>query len=678
MAEQTSNPDTKPGSGSAAVGTSDGQPRAGKGPETPLYPTYIPGLDDLLGNGILLPRSCRMEEGEEGKGKEFSGQGIVILIKGKPGSGKSTLALQMALGASLWDDIHGYVSYYSLEQNKEDIEKRIETIFYELQEIIHEEDQHIQNRPIDAIIPLEDGQSSPAANKTLQDRFTDAQDRWHEGKIVIEQEPDIPSNSKSEEPFCETNYPLSWVMRLVQKISNDFESGEKKRLIIVDSINLVRLQDRDYLNIHELVHCLRRSAPVSILIYEPTAKEYDDVDYLSDMIIELKAEMETSPLSVLLNKLSISKSRYQFSCLGWHQYKFFDEGIRIFPSVHKLLDFSRNSKRMQFNFSLETMTDKNKPVSIESAPAGQAPPPGTSGDNYIRGFIKNGNDDKYEEKREESVIVRMLGQILKGSCTVIFGPRRTSKSLLTMDFLRAGVKCNQPGLLLSLIDNSDTILKEKRCLYYKNCSDNQNCTECFRKGVYLYHWQAECVTSSEMLYYINKRIQAAAKSKADIKRLVFWDLTQLEFRFPMLAHDKMFLPTFIEIMKKRNISTLIMGSGKTMLTNAASAMADNMLFCWRDKIGDLSKQGIKESDREGIVKRGMLENDEVVAVYIDRIEGEIDPAKKKLYILPIGRPDSPLADSSYLVEDYTLENPLCLKNATEEIAKIENLQGLPK
>ena len=88
--------------------------------------------------------------------------------------------------------------------------------------------------------------------------------------------------------------------------------------------------------------------------------------------------------------------------------------------------------------------------------------------------------------------------------------------------------------------------------------------------------------------------------------LVLWDLTQLDYRFPLFAQDSMFLTALMDLFKKRKIKSLFMGAGNARYSAAASAMADNVLFCWRSQLSSKTR-GRKKDKRP------------VMLIYVDRI-----------------------------------------------------------
>ncbi len=336
----------------------------------------------------------------------------------------------------------------------------------------------------------------------------------------------IPSSQSGnpEEHYSSDTYPVQWINRVEKKLDSE---KDNYKLVVTDGLNLIDTGERSLLDLYRVVGVLRRRSLVSVIVLEPFMDRAESVEYLVDLVINMEGRTDESTLHYFLHQLSVTKSRYQATALGWHQYKIRDEGI----------------------------------------------------------------DDNEKENTEESIIVRMLGKIKEGSTTVILGARRTSKSYMTLDFLRAGARLEKCGLLLSIMDNQGTVERKLSCerkdhhkhlMCPKRDAESGACKQCDSR-MYLFHLRPGFVTANEFFNYLKKSIEKRNKDNK-IKRLVLWDLTQIEFRFPFLKNDIMFLPTFMDYLKKQEITSVIMGSQSSNPANAASAMADNALYCWRDHV----------------------------------------------------------------------------------------------
>jgi hypothetical protein len=190
---------------------------------------------------------------------------------------------------------------------------------------------------------------------------------------------------------------------------------------------------------------------------------------------------------------------------------------------------------------------------------------------------------------------------------VVLGARGTFKTTIALDFLMMGAKSRQDGMIVSIIDNEKTIRERLAC---PRQGDEAGCESCSRH-LFLFHQRPGVITAAEFLHILARRIDLQGKK---IKRLTFWDLTQVEYRFPLLSADPMFLPGLMDYCKQEKINLILMGSGNSRLSKAASATGDNVIFLWRER---------------GRGKADQKEN--LVSLFVDRSEGSLGGEGKNLF-----------------------------------------------
>ena len=105
----------------------------------------------------------------------------------------------------------------------------------------------------------------------------------------------------------------------------------------------------------------------------------------------------------------------------------------------------------------------------------------------------------------------------------------------------------------------------------------------------------------------------------------------------------MFLPGLVEYTKKKKIALIVMGAGNSKLTPAASAIADNVIFCWRSQI----KNGLEDSNGKNSTIYNpksldtTIDNQSpnkilpILCLYVDRCQGQLGNEGKELSFLPI-------------------------------------------
>ncbi len=563
------------------------------------------------------PSGNRLTTGIEGLDDLLEGgislvseDGLIMLIKGPPGAGKTTLALQISLSSIQWN-LPGKSCYWTVEQQKRDIIKKAEKLG------VKEKDLEL------SIIGKEEFLSSQPGEST---------------------------------PFRLIRPIVEGCLELRKRLSE--LQNPKYRLLVLDGLNLLGEKEREIVEIEHLLTLMRTRCRVGIIVFEPSTDRYGSIDYQADLILELRGQEKLEPVRYFLTDLRIPKSRFQKSVLGWHQYKTREKSLQVFPSIHFRLSKHKHVEKC--------VSDSTHPIA-ESASTVYRKADFHNKDSSFISFFLSGDSKPYCKKLPSS--------LERGSCTVLLGPRRSLKTQLTFDFLRAGSIKNppEPGLLVSLIDNQSTIIKQRSTLCEwccakiregkrkpANCRNKQR--QCY-KHVYLLHMPPGCITTDEFFQWLEHRLKISERTNSDqVQRFVFWDLAQLEFRFPFLSHDPMFLPGLIDYLKysprssssdiagsPRNLTSLLMGPSNNALAMAASAMADNVLFSWSDS-----------ADKE-----------DGIAVYVDRIEGH--PGEQNLYFanevkLPTGFFTPGM--------NFTKVLPKTLKNAIPMISEIQSLRGL--
>jgi KaiC/GvpD/RAD55 family RecA-like ATPase len=564
-------------------------------------------LYELLRERLVLPDV--VPESEE--------SGLVILIEGKPGTGKSTLALQLLdtidfknsscqrifhsieqldnevenkyikmtaakLLASIWKDGDGSMrvsqgSFQGLTENE------LGKLLGELKEPLaaYWDHKEKENREQGLV-----GSSLSHIHQQVQEAI-----RVRFGaRILFGMRPPLPTGS-----FSRSRSKIEErLQQIVDKLNTPNQSGEengqakgRKPLVVVDGLSLFSPTDRAALNFQQLVEVIRRTCQVGILVYEPGSNEGGSIEHHVDMIIELGERWTEKPQAYLFHELWIRKSRYQDAALGRHQYKIRDFGIEVFPSIH---------------FQVHQPNYMGKELERSMQPS-------------------RPNDPPIEKKLDPSPIqdpsvVDRLGNIQEGDSTVLLGPRGTFKTELCLDFLCRGnwgcARCKEEtaehSLLVSMIGNG-----------YQTHGGH----------VYTFHQRPGFISPAEFLSFIRRRLKAQKdRHHKAIKRFVLWDLTQLDYRFPLFGQDSMFLTALMDHLKAEGIKSLFMGAGNARYSAAASAMADNVIFCWRETTDPLTASLTPQAGQPSAKNKRLI-------LYVDRLSKDEHLRKGRLHVLDV-------------------------------------------
>lgn len=669
----------------------------------PLASTYSGNrtLNKLLRSGFILPHD------EE--------SGLVVLLRGKPGTGKSTLALQILEG--LPSETPRF--YCSLEQTTTDLNfKRMSMLVAQAllcswaprysknpnqSRLICDQDVFWRTlRDVSAIegrvkralvtkveallrkmtIPLYKGPSGekimlPEQVLKIAELILEGRPKKADRAIGFVGVEKIQSGLKHGElPFGVGRSRSVAASRMLDQIP-DRSAGKRveKPIVVVDGLSLLTDSEREVVELQGLIERLRRLARIGIFVYEPTADESTSLDHHTDMVIELRSNTVEKPLAYLIHELCIRKARYQETALGQHQFKIRRSGLVFFPSVHFQV---QHPSYMDFETVRSTAPDYQ---------------PGLT--NAGKALIKS---QAPENGLEVSSILDMIFAPKPGESVVLLGARGSFKTELSLDFLSQGLNgCAarrrnhqlERGLLISLIDCSPKIEKGVCCPWHNSRFDPRNmkrwerCVNCDRfvmDHVRPFQQPPGCISAAELLYYFLETIEVLKKQQPNLSRLVFWDLTQLDYKFPLLKSDSMLLPAMIDIFKRENLKSLFMGAENATNTPAASAMADNVVFCWRSNLG-CSPEKTQQTSTKRAAKVSNWEQHADLMLYVDRASSS-QRLDKALYRLPIYTDKTreclhiPATPAQMNQSPFRVDWKSATPEDQEHVKKVRKLQGL--
>jgi len=191
------------------------------------YKTNIIGLDTILNDKLTLSQSGN----------------LIILIKGKPGTGKTTLATQIVYNIACYTKSDVFFASRELgEEELGKLEERFET------------------------------KNSPKDIKFVYLKNSTGEEDTDKVKIY----PTLNSTSTSLE------WARNIVFRINQKVKNTY------KVAVIDGLNYLGNHESNMFELENLIQTLRKNSEISIIVYEPSHSAFENIDYLADMIFELK------------------------------------------------------------------------------------------------------------------------------------------------------------------------------------------------------------------------------------------------------------------------------------------------------------------------------------------------------------------------------------------------------
>lgn len=315
-----------------------------------------------------------------------------------------------------------------------------------------------------------------------------------------------------------------------------------------------------------------------------------------DMIIDMRNYTEPE-LRYMSHQLSIHKCSLQDAAKGWHQYKKRNAGIEVYPSVHVILQ-RRNHMPKDVLRAAQGILSETYQRYVERSTYRKE-----SGIASLNDFIDKETVFKYKKNKlwqlyrnyanpdsTETVIENILTGSNDGYCqvTAIIGLPNTFKRHLAL----AGTfsaSCRGEHTLNILIGNDDDrIFRKMICpaAIFRNpektveskCCKCMECYEC----IHFKEIRTGCITSDELFYYLTHQIKLSSKNESKrIRRIVIDDLQKIEFCFPLLHKDPLFLPSLISICKVHGVDLFILCDRTSELAESLRAQADNVVLTER-------------------------------------------------------------------------------------------------
>lgn len=370
--------------------------------------------------------------------------------------------------------------------------------------------------------------------------------------------------------------------------------------------------DDDYQNFY--VDILKAKALVVIRVTE----DADKIDsYLPDLIMEMRCH-EDERNGYLTHQLAIQKSVLQTTALGWHLYKKRDYGIEIYPSSHVLLQRRRHMPKGVLRSHLDILSETYQHYLDANEGIISGAKSLIDFENARENRRKEKIDELYEHFHREECVSDILKKILmdpievkgEGRVTAIIGAPNTYKRYLTLGGTFSAC-CRGDHTLNVLLDKEDTIMFKRMICpamifgapkeLFK-CRAKQ-CFECY-ECIHFKEIRMGCISSDEFFYYLMKQLrisrEAEDKSKR-IKRIVIDDLQKIDFCFPMLRGDSLFLTALISICKDAEIDLFILCDKSSQLAQELRVQADNVICTERI--------------------------DEEIRFYVERYSGYSDPSQ---------------------------------------------------
>lgn len=398
--------------------------------------------------------------------------------------------------------------------------------------------------------------------------------------------------------------------REIAMIDNQFIKDEFFNINIIDSLSNIKILPGNQIPCL-LIDGSKDSSNFDVLSPLIIIRFGEDIqvgpDYKPDLIIELRNKQH-AVTDYFIRQLCIKKCVLQKTALGWHQYKVQDYGIEVYPSEHLIMQRRRHMPKGLLRTHNDILSETYTQYLDRRMRNGSMC--GLSDIERLRTFDNSRESIRKDNLNEPISSIKRIdcaGNILKeiivGSrnkndgcqVTALIGEANTYKRFLTLGTTFSGA-CRKEHTLKILFDKDDAaMLRRVVCPAMMYLGKNlltekclKNCLSCY-EYVHFKEIRPGCISSDEFFYYLIRQIclsnECADKEGENhrIKRIVMDDLVRIDFRFPMLKSDPLFLTTLISICRDYNIDLIILCDREAYLAKELRVQADNVICTERNE-----------------------------------------------------------------------------------------------
>lgn len=327
------------------------------------------------------------------------------------------------------------------------------------------------------------------------------------------------------------------------------------------------------------------------------------------MIIDMSQSIDNAEKYDLYH-LKISKSRYQVTALGQHQYKSRDYGLEVYPSLHVYCQHRRYLQRALVYTHSNVLSETYQQYIDQEGENGSYQHYLQTGTIVKEGILKALSPSAYKNFSMVQVLDRIFINPVStspsrkskydnindietdflyghnGGITAVIGEGNTFKRFLTFGSAFSSAHRKEHTLFL-LMNKDDKIARRRfQCPARKNKLCTEDCEKCYE---YMHFMDIilGCITPEELLYFLIRQIETSYKDGKGIARIVIDDLQIVEYCFPFLADNSLFLPALVDECRERGVALYILCDKKSKLVEPLRSLSDNVVCTERDKKGRL-------------------------------------------------------------------------------------------
>lgn len=409
--------------------------------------------------------------------------------------------------------------------------------------------------------------------------------------------------------------------------------------VVIDGFSLFSNDELRTLPLNHLIKTLRKMSLVSILVFDDRC---DNISYDADIVIDMRRSTDAA-CEYTFHELRISKSVFQPTVLGWHQYKLRPHGIEVFPSLHRVMqrrnylsyiadnttqsimdesyeEYLRSVKKVyekkdysyrEYSDGLEDRKDwllkEMYAHNIDNINSGYNPPDtSTILDDVLFGKAPEFIFGEQENKRWKchKDITAIIGnpnsfKRVIANAGIFDAARRGEHTLIILFDKEESDMCRQivcPAFYHEALGEKDewmpckadiknNVHHQQSCRVCKDnycCKLKKECANCY-KNIHFLGLRMGCLSADELFFILDDLLSLTRNSKQVFSHVVIDDLQKVDFSFPFLKDTTLFLPALITLFRRHNVSAKILSDKVASLTTPLCSMADNVVCIKREE-----------------------------------------------------------------------------------------------
>ncbi len=465
-----------------------------------IFRTRIDGLDALLNGGIRYPKD----------GSAF------VLLSGAAGTGKSLLALELTARAFFESrEAESWHFYYSVEQSAQELRDKV----------LHEFERFGEPFEIEQV-------ESPFPRKVHL--------RIGQSNLLITK---VDTTSPADPTEARFEVSLDWIVRELENYSATYEHV---RLVCIDNLSLAlsELDDRERRrSLVVLRSVLMRQKIHGIFVVESQAGATSSgriarglaEQYSADVLIRLGYRLYDKYFKE--RYLEILKARNQYYYRGPHHFSIVGvdhegqrlgargerrPGIHVYPSVPAQLSMLRDASPGRLPRRGTTSLPFGVPQIDQALSGGNGP-----------GLVGN-------------------------TASLLVVNHEYTGTVMSLHFLAAAVEAGERALYVSLNEDEDAV--RLICRTHEKLSGLLD-GDGLNPLLAIYHLRPEYITPGKFLRdiedHIRNRQPGANGNGGDaIERVVFDNIYQIRWKFPLLQNVRILIPAMIDYLRFSLVASL--------------------------------------------------------------------------------------------------------------------------